>query len=293
LRQYDFSQLGVVIRELREYRGFDQIELSSGICSQAQLSKIEGGISIPKATTLYLLAKKLGIEVNIIFEMISNEKMDYVFEYKKLVRNLVRQKNYQEVFRFVKAEESNPVFKKNVLNKQFIIWHKGICFYELGINKAKAVDYLNEALKLTHFSDHFFTRNELEIMNSIGVIYCENEDFQKAIEIYQVAISFINRDLSINDTFQIQIRIYYNYAKALTRLDDYDSSSTICMQALKICQRRESFYLLGELNYHIGYNHFVNGEMDEAKIYFDRAIEVFKINNKQNYIDHINTLIEK
>jgi transcriptional regulator with XRE-family HTH domain len=114
LRQHDFSRLGVVIRELREYRGFDQIELRSGICSHAQLSKIEGGISIPKATTLYLLAKKLGVEVNTLFEITSNEKIDYVFEYKKLVRNLVRQKNYQEVFRLVKAEESNPVFKKNV-----------------------------------------------------------------------------------------------------------------------------------------------------------------------------------
>jgi tetratricopeptide (TPR) repeat protein len=179
------------------------------------------------------------------------------------------------------------------LNKQFILWHKGICFYELGINKAKAVDYLNEALKLTHFSEHFFTRNELEIMNSIGVIYCEKEDFQKAIEIYQEALSFIKGDLSTNDTFQIKIRIHYNYAKALTRLEEYDRSSSICMQALKICQKEESLYLLGVLIYHIGYNHFVNREIDEAKIYFDRAIEVFKINNKQNYIDHINTLIEK
>jgi hypothetical protein len=36
LHHHDFSQLGVVIRGLREYRGFDQIELCSGICSQAK-----------------------------------------------------------------------------------------------------------------------------------------------------------------------------------------------------------------------------------------------------------------
>jgi transcriptional regulator with XRE-family HTH domain len=291
LKKNDFSLLGIVLKEIREHRGLEQAQLCKDICSQAQLSKIENGLSIPKSTTLYLLAKKLCVDLNLIFEMTSNERIEYVFEYKQLVRGLIRQKKYVEVYNLVKTEEDSPVFQKNIFNKQFILWHKGICLFELNINKYKALRSLIDALELTHFSDDYFTKEELEIMNSIGIIYFENQDYYKAIKIHQKAIAFLKKDFITNNTYQITIRIQYNYAKALTRLKKYNDSISMCNEALKVCEKIETLYLLGELTYHIGYNHYLKEELENAKRYFDKAIQIFKITNKPDYIIHINNLL--
>ena len=51
----DFSAVGKKIKELRKQIGLSQEELAEGICTQAQISKIEKGVVYPYATTLSLI----------------------------------------------------------------------------------------------------------------------------------------------------------------------------------------------------------------------------------------------
>jgi len=143
--KYDFSQIGLVIRELRWTVGMNQQELCRGICGQSQLSKIESGDSSPLASTLYLISKRLGVSVDYIFEMTTLEKLDYILDFKNQIREFVRLKDYSSILRYVKKEEGNPNFKKNPSLMQFLLWHKAISIFHLKKESELALKYLQEA----------------------------------------------------------------------------------------------------------------------------------------------------
>jgi transcriptional regulator with XRE-family HTH domain len=58
----EFTQIGKRIRIMRKAKGISQEELSKGICTQAQISKIEKGQAQPSVPTLFLISERL--EVN-------------------------------------------------------------------------------------------------------------------------------------------------------------------------------------------------------------------------------------
>lgn len=104
----DFKNVGKEIKDLRLGIGMSQKELCEGICTQAQISKIESGKVYPYADTLYLIAKKLGVDVNYFFDIASAPRLDYVQEVIRFSRKLVRYKEYEEVMRIVNVEEKKP-----------------------------------------------------------------------------------------------------------------------------------------------------------------------------------------
>jgi transcriptional regulator with XRE-family HTH domain len=288
----DFSQLGQVIKEIRQSIGMNQIDLCRGICNQSQLSKIENGESFPQAATLYMLSKRLGVEVNTLFEMTTNSRMDYVLEFQVLARDLVRDKKYKNLYELIQSEKNNPIFTKNAYNYQFLLWHEGISMYHFKNNAVAALNSLQRALNLTLSTNRYINEREMEIMNSIAVIYFEIEDYQKSIDLYNEILNSIRFPAQIYN-YKIKVRIYYNLAKALTRQGNLQLSIEVCCKAIKLCIDTESLYLLGELYYHTGYNYFLEKDKEKYSSLFNKAISVFEITNKTKYIDYINNLLEK
>ena len=113
----DFSIIGQRIRELRKSLKLSQEELAEGICTQAQISKIEKGDVYPYANTLYLISQKLGVDVNYFFEIGSTPRIDYVNEVFRQLRLARRSLQFEEMERIIKVEEKNPLFSQN--NKHF------------------------------------------------------------------------------------------------------------------------------------------------------------------------------
>ncbi|MBM7690765.1 transcriptional regulator with XRE-family HTH domain [Peribacillus deserti] len=291
--KHDFSHIGMIIRDLREQLNIGQKELCEGICTQSQISKIENGEAYPKATTLYLLAMRLGVEVNQIFEMTANHRMDYSFEVISMIRELVRKKDYTSLLEMILVEEKNPNITNHVNHKQFLIWHKGICMYYVKNDKEGALKLLNDALKMTSAHDKFYNQREISILNSIGVIHSESGDHERAVDIYNKALHFIKQNSFQDYSVKTKVRLYYNLAKAQTRLEHNDESIHIAKEGIKICLENESLYLLGELYYHAGYNYYLIKDEENYSEYFNYALTIFKLTNKPNYIKHIEELLIK
>ncbi|KFM95688.1 XRE family transcriptional regulator [Bacillus clarus] len=58
----DYLNIRRNIKKFRCFAGFTQFDLAKGICSQAQISKIETGNGIPSSYLLIEIAKKLDID---------------------------------------------------------------------------------------------------------------------------------------------------------------------------------------------------------------------------------------
>ncbi|MGM0753030.1 MAG: helix-turn-helix domain-containing protein [Bacillota bacterium] len=288
----DFSIVGQKIKELRKNIGLSQEELAEGICTQAQISKIEKGDVFPYASTLFLISRKLGVDVNYFFDIGMTPRLDYVLEVGRQLQIARRNMDYKEMREVVTAEEENPLFFNNNRNLQLLKWHKGIYQFELDKDLEKAENTLRKSITLTHTTDKIWTEREIEILLTIGVMYFEEGIFERASEIYQEVKSHIEALPHLTD-YTIKTRLYYNIARVLTRLSDIDQSTKYCKDAIDWCILKDNMYLLGELHYHIGYNYELQGKVAEAEKYMQKALIVFELQGDDKFIQYIRRKIEK
>jgi transcriptional regulator with XRE-family HTH domain len=287
----DFSAVGKKIKELRKNIGLSQEELAEGVCTQAQISKIEKGIVFPYASTLYLISQKLGVDVNYFFDIGMTPRLDYVQEVSHQLKKARRTFDYEGIRQIVKAEEHNPLFLQNKVNLQILMWHKGISEFEIERDVDKAINTLWEAINLTHKNNKVYSERELEIMISIGIFYF-NEDLEKADEVYKEIMRGIQLLPHISD-YSIKTRVYYNYARLQTRLKKIEESTRYCQEGITWCIEKDTMFLLGELHYHIGYNYELKGENEQALEYMKKALIVFELQQDDKYIKYIKNKISE
>ncbi|MFW0780837.1 helix-turn-helix domain-containing protein [Rossellomorea marisflavi] len=287
----DFSAVGKKIKELRKNIGLSQEELSEGICTQAQISKIEKGIVFPYASTLYLISQKLGVDVNYFFDIGMTPRLDYVQEVEKQLKIARREHRFNEMMEIVKAEEENPLFAQNTKNSQNLLWHKGIYFYEVEKDVNKAIKTMEEAIEINHSVTKVYTEREIEILLSIGAILGK-ENLEKALLVFEEISERLKHLPHFND-YTIKTRHLYNYSRVLTRLNQLKESSDYCEKGIKWCLEKDSLYLLGQLHYQIGYNHELLGNNESAKKYMQKALVVFELQNDHVFSPLIRNKIEE
>lgn len=279
----EFIHIGQQIKSLRTLAGLSQRDLAFNICTQAQISKIENNNEVPSAIILYKIARKLGVDMNYFFEIQEVPRLDYVMEVKEFTRELIRERNYEEVLEIIKNEKTNPLFQTKY-NQQFILWHEAICFYYIHNKSEDAIELLRTALSLTHTHNKtFYTESEIEIVNSIAII-------QKDLQFYEDAESNFREGLNLlkyvpqQKNKLIRIRLIYGLSKLFTDLGRYKESIQYCKEGIKLCKRLETLYLFGELQYQYGSNLARKGEVQEAEEAFEKASQIFQLQDNELFI---------
>ncbi|MBM7703106.1 helix-turn-helix domain-containing protein [Metabacillus iocasae] len=285
------KQLGQIIRELRQLAGLSQQELANGICSQAQISKLEKGSEFPYSNTLYEISKRLGVDMNYFFENMNTPRLDYVDEVKGLIRRYVRQRDYESVAFMIEKEKTSPLFQ-SASNKQFLIWHEGICTYHLTKDKQKAIEILKEAIQLTRQGQNFYKENEIEILSSIAIIYDSENEYDEAIISFKKALQHLSQLPQIKD-HHIKVRILYGVSRTYGRSCNYQEAIQFALKGVKQCISNESMYLLGELYYMVGYSMAQLRREKEAVEYLNKAILIFEISSNQQLINMVKRELDK
>ncbi|WGG45461.1 helix-turn-helix domain-containing protein [Rossellomorea sp. DA94] len=287
----DFTAVGKKIKELRKNSRLSQEELAEGVCTQAQISKIEKGDVFPYASTLYQISQKLGVDVNYFFDIGTTPRLDYVQEVFQQLQILRRSLKFEEMMDIVRAEEHNPLFIQNNKNMQLLLWHKGIYLYEVKKDLDQSVKTLREAIDITNIKGRILQERELEILLSLGAIYF-NEDIDKALAVFEDIRHHLQLLPHLNN-YAIKTRLLYNLARVLTRMERIEESNEYCEDAIKWALHKDSLYLLGELHYHIGYNLELLNNKKRALEYMEKALIVFELQQDTKYIPFIKGRIEE
>lgn len=286
----DFSAVGEKIKELRKQVGLSQKELSHNICTQAQISKIEKGEVLPLSSTLYLISQRLGIDVNYFFDIGTTPRLDYVIETSRQLKAARRNTDYETIKQIVEAEQNNPLFTRNKRHYQILLWHKAIYMYEVNKDFPKALELIEEAIALTF--DKIFTEKEIEIFISKGIFHYEEGLLEESLEIYYKALAQLQKIPHLQDE-TIKSRLYFNIAKALTDLNEYDSSISYCKEGIDWAIQKDNLYLLAHFHYHIGYNYELQREFKLASNYMKEALVVFHLVKDSRYTDYIQEKIDR
>jgi transcriptional regulator with XRE-family HTH domain len=288
----DFSVIGKKIKELRKVVGLTQGDLAEGICTQALISRMEKGDIYPSAAALYQIALKLGVDVNFFFELGTNPRLDYIREVEKQFRILRDDRKFEDMMELVKAEEKNPLFYKDTEKLQLLYWHKGIYTYEVEKDSDGALTSLHKAYRLTAHKKKAMSEREMQILSSIGTIHNSLHNHETALDYYQQVETAMKTTEQLQNK-SIKTRLFYNTARVLTRIKRYDESTTYCLKGIKWCFEEEILWGIGELHYQIGYNYELQGEIEKALRYFQKALHMFELRNDEVYTSFLAPKIEE
>lgn len=280
----NFSAIGKKIKELRKSAGFSQKDLAKDICTQAQISKIEKGDVLPLASTLYFISQRLGVDINYFFDHGTTPRLDYVQEVKNQLNMARRKLDYPLIKEIVETEVKNPLFTSNKKNLQILLWHKGIYKYHVDHQLEEALQFIDRAIDLTF--EKVWSEREIEILNSKGILLYEAGRYKEALDVFLRAINHLGGIIYLNDE-TVRSRLLYNTAKTYTDLEDYDHSTKLCLEAIKICLEKDQLFLLGHLHYHIGFNYELKEQFVLAKKYMEQALDIFRLQRDERYNDFI------
>lgn len=280
MTDFNFKNLGESIHSIRVKLGISQKDLASGICSQSQISKIETGEISPYIHTLVKISERLGINTSHFINQISKEHYEFVSQAKNMVRENIKKKDYKEVKRLLNKLEKHPSFQ-NIEERQFISWHKGVCAYYLEHDSGKAIQLLTAALDLKDSIQA--TEQDIQIINSIGIIYGEKEQWDEAKNSFLRAQEIYSKALYSMD-FTILIRIYYNLSKIYYKLANVNEALAVAGKGISLALENDSSYLLGELLYQKGFIFAERGDVTQGIYFLQQAGTIFSLQEKEHYI---------
>jgi transcriptional regulator with XRE-family HTH domain len=282
----DYSLIGKKIKELRKIVGLTQGELAQDICTQALISRIEKGDIYPSAAALYQISNKLGVDINYFFEIGTTPRLDYIKEVEGQLRKLRTRLLYDDIIEIVKVEEKNPLFKNNPVNLQLLYWHKGIYLNEVQKDSERALALMKDALLLTYDQKKIMSEREMSISLSMGIIEFSRGMYDEALKFYRDVRQALKLTEQLHDK-AIKTRVLYNTARVLTRQGEYKKSTEYCEEAIRWIIAEEHLYGFAQLNYHIGYNLELQGQLCEAIAYLDKAALLFEIQNNHKLVSFI------
>ncbi|EOO41564.1 XRE family transcriptional regulator [Bacillus cereus VD133] len=289
----EFNDLGITIKELRIKKNISQSELCHGICSQSQISKIEKGMIYPSSILLYQLSERLGIDPNNIFALTQNKRLKYVENVKYVIKDCLKQKQYKELYEIVKKEKNLNNFQTKD-EKQFLMWHEAIAIFMVDKSIKTALDFLNNALKLTLTNSDFLSEREIDIMQTMAIFYAENKEYEKSITILKRCLTNFNK-LDFPRDKEIKLKLMLNLAKCFDFTYQHEEAIKYIDKGIKLAINLNTLYLLGELFYLKGQCLLKMKQHNVEDVIYNwkKALFIFELTEKEYYTNVIpNELIE-
>ena len=279
----EFNDLGITIKELRIKKNISQSELCHGICSQSQISKIEKGMIYPSSILLYQLSERLGIDPNNIFALTQNKRLKYVENVKYVIKDCLKQKQYKELYEIVKKEKNLNNFQTKD-EKQFLIWHEAIAIFMVDKSIKTALDFLNNALKLTLTNSDFLSEREIDIMQTMAIFYAENKEYEKSINIFKRCLTNFNK-LDFPRDKEIKLKLMLNLAKCFDFTYQYEEAIKYIDKGIKLAINLHTLYLLGELFYLKGQCLLKMKQHNVEDVIYNwkKALFIFELTEKEYY----------
>ncbi|EFV75025.1 MULTISPECIES: helix-turn-helix domain-containing protein [Cytobacillus] len=261
------QSLGKKIKEIRKVRGMKQYELAEGICSQAQISKIEKGQVEPLSSTLYLIANKLDVDVSYFFSNIKVKRNGQAHMLEKL-KDARSNSDYQLIKQIVEENE-NSNSEKDAEIFSVLTWYKGLYMYYLYKDLSSSTDSFKQAIE--YVNDN--SLNKVEILVDMGIVLFDAEEYSISMKYLQDSLRKL--EMSDVDSQELKVRILYNLISCLFELEKYKEAIYYCHLAINICIEIEKTSYFRELHYWLGelYEHI--REYDRALFYYEYTINLY------------------
>lgn len=280
--------IGEIIKQRRMELGMTQEELCEGICESATISRIETGKQTPSRSKLNALLGRLGLPGEKYYALMSENELEIERLKAEILdcntRGLCREglEKLEQLAALTDSEDH--------LTQQFIARSRVLLGRE---EKGDIVPYSTEeklallfrAMEMTvpsfdldEIGRHWYSLDEMKIINQIAIVYGDSGQRRQAIDIFYQLMKHIKKRLTINaDNVATAILISYNYALLLCRERRYEEAMELAEWGWDTAVEWGRGSHVGGLLYVLGESLYRTGHIEESKDYYIQSYYAYLV----------------
>ena len=244
------SSLGSLIRILRKEQGISQGVLSRGLCSIANLSKIELGEREPGQMLFEALISRLGKD-SIKWEILVSEEEKQLFEKRNRIEYFMQSEQLEKVEKELESYQITGGASKK-LHEQYKCLSYGRLYQKRG-EYDKAFEEVVKGLEKTDFymketvleENQILSKSELQLLYVLGEIFVEEDMGVNPKFYWKVLFQYVNTKY-MDPFYKVKFYIKAIYYLALIAYQEgqYGESLSYCKKGLEeIVQKKSSYFL--------------------------------------------------
>ena len=285
----DKVSFGKLFKLIRTEKGISQSELSYGICTPRTIYNIEKGANIPSIELMLHFANKLDFDFLSILSYSNSENGLLYYKKFREMESLYETDQYEllekEVDMLLSEGSDLSPYQYQILH-----WYKGICaatWENPDFDAAR--DEFVLALSFTREYDihdaarHFCTLQELHIINSFAILMFLKNNLEQSRELYiQLLENLVRYGENSNDP--LYIKISYNLAKCLNRMNRSDEALDVCRKGIALARKHNILNSLADLYIELGNTYGLLGEIPERDRAFKSFIYLYELCGKRDMV---------
>lgn len=275
--QFMSPQIGLALRRLRKKHNLTQKDLANGICSQAEISKIESGTHSPTVELLYALSKRLQVPITMFLNEKSSLDSLRIVDDKLLTK--FQNNEYSEI-QAVSKKQLNSLDPNSELATLYS-YYMHLSSFRIG-----NIDYRTCIIELQRLAEkcvqYFYSPKMIfRIKSAIATIYYEKNHFNYGLKVYEDLLTF---SYDTDEILVEKIRLLYNLSKVLVELKQNERALKHLDDGIYLSIRFKDMSLLGQLYYQKAYLMEQDSpESQEVTDSFVKAYTIFDILGMTEY----------
>ena len=268
--------LGEYIKQRRLDLGLTQEQLCEGICEPMTLSRLENGKQTPSRNRINALLQRLGLPDDRYFALLSKNELETEALQKEIVACNVTEKvpeGFEKLAQFEKlADPDDPIAQQFILRSREVLG----CL-DRRYTPQERINLLMQAIRLTvprfeldQIEQFLYSRDEIKIINQIGIAYSDEGQNEKAAEIYAQLLRYVRKHFKETITsIGVLPLILYNYSRVLDLCGRYREGAELAQECRKACIQYGHYQELPRcLEIEAECRHFMGDDKNSRELYY-------------------------
>lgn len=272
--------IGDIIRQRRLELGLTQEELCAGICESTSLSRIETGKQVPTYLILNALLSRLGLPAEKYYAMVGKNELEMERLKDEIVdcnaRGLGRE-GLEKLERLAAlTTPEDRITAQFILRSRVLLGRLEEDGTVVPYSTEEKLEILFRAMELTvsgfdldEIGRRRYTKDEMKIINQIGVVYGDSGQRRQALDIYYQLFRYIRKRLveNANNAAEISL-VAYNYAYYLCMEKRYEEAQEMAEWGWEHSLRWNKAAEIGGFMWVLAESYYHMGKIEESKAYF-------------------------
>lgn len=274
----------------RKQLGLSQKELSTGVCTQATLSKFENNGKIPSLKILIQLCNRLDLSLDDVMGVNDSTSKKIIKSMNEVEFNLITS-DYKKSWDIINKIDQSLLKDDNEALMQYYYLKGYLNVLDNGDLFEAVFDFNQILTSLDSDGKTIFT---FLAYTGMGMVYAKQEDSAKSEYYFSKVFNDIY-GMSIENITQIwrYISIIFYCAIYYSDQKDYETANTLLNYGVKVCSDNHVTYYIARLYAQLAINDCaVNGPSDRTAELFTKARVFSEFNNNQNELVTIKELIK-
>lgn len=283
-------KIGDIIRKNRVEQRISQEELSFGICSVSNLSRIENGVQIPSRTTYEYLMERMGLSP-LVFPSFRDERELETYRLKHEINQMCIAEKYEDVESSLARMKAMPKLER--VDKQFVEYIDALL---LLWNGAPPADVLEALLAVAQKSiknispidirHQVLSQIDISILNNLAASYYNAGKQELGIELLYSLKEYVEYKIVDKEGISpLYTAMLHKLTNWVGMKGNYSEVIELCDIGIKRCIEYGAYFSFAGLLFNKGYVLVMLGRKSEAHKYIQEAFYINRARGKMQSCD--------